>query len=126
LSRRGRGLPATAGGVDTHRDPLTSRCGAGNCYSLTGRNCNHFTHELVQRLLKCPAPAYINRLVRARSIPRPLIESPCLGKCMHSDSMLGHKVSFHTVARCSVARPLSTELYLRVQGEDNGIVYHMN
>jgi hypothetical protein len=34
----------------------------GNSYSLLSRNCNHFSVELIGKLLSIPAPGYINRI----------------------------------------------------------------
>ena len=34
----------------------------GNSYSLLSRNCNHFSAELIGKLLNTSAPGYINRI----------------------------------------------------------------
>ncbi|KAL0096508.1 PPPDE putative peptidase domain-containing protein, partial [Phycomyces blakesleeanus] len=55
----------------------------GTSYNLLTRNCNHFTETLVQRLVKKPAPKWINRAAKLGTmfpciIPTEWVEPPDL------------------------------------------------
>ena len=37
---------------------------AGDSYHLIAKNCNHFTNDVLMKLIKRPAPGWVNRVAR--------------------------------------------------------------
>jgi hypothetical protein len=85
LSPRGHGLPATAGGVGTHRDPITSRFWRRYEFSGVFENTPRDAGGATWRESICVGITEMGPEVNA--LPHTIIESPCLGECLHSDSI---------------------------------------